>query len=224
MFRLSLHSRRSVIHQSTTVVSCLNSRTLSQTCRLQEGGNLYSKLLADVQQEDKVQKVPIKRGRPPKTAKTPPTSKDDKTPATASKRTKRPKPAEHTTEDGVKSGDEITLEPKKARKTRVAKPKFLSPEQVKVKADRAALQEMKMSRMPIGLLQNPWSDILRFLASTYKSHTYLGDNKRAHVISHSLCGKQAGSPIRRSDQVPNSQSDRRCPRKTGTYTRKARWV
>lgn len=203
MFRLSLHSRRSAIHQSTTFLSCLQSRTFSRTCTLQDGSDLYSTLLADLKQEDTVTKVRKKRVRSPKT---PPISKDDALPATASKGTTRPKIKEHTAGNGVEAEEDVILETKKPRKTRVTKPKLLTPEQVKAKANRAALKEIQIPRMPIGLLHNPWSDVLRFLSSAYRSHTYLGDNKRAHVISESLCGKKV-TPCTQPILTPNLIDD-----------------
>jgi hypothetical protein len=57
------------------------------------------------------------------------------------------------------------------------------------------LKNLRTRKIPLSLLQNPWDDVTRYLKSAYSSRKNLGDSRRAHVISESLCGMYKSTEI-----------------------------
>jgi len=78
---------------------------------------------------------------------------------------------------------------KRAVPKRSRKPKASAGAKTNVaQADQSvATKEAKTQKLPLSLLEDPWQDVVKYLKTSYRSS--LGDNKRAHVISQSLCGK-----------------------------------
>ena len=108
-----------------------------------------------------------------------------------SRRKRTTKVTEAILNDGVGAvAEKANLEPEKSRRAPSKTVTISTPVQLQVKAHKLTHKEKRTSERPSPLIENPWEDITKFLESKYKLRTPLGDNKRAHVISESLCGKE----------------------------------
>lgn len=84
--------------------------------------------------------------------------------------------------------------PKTPKDTKWTRPSIIpSDAPAKVITERDSLLEIQdhisSNRVPLSLLENPWEDVTRYLRRAYNASKGLGDNRRIHVISQSLCGR-----------------------------------
>lgn len=183
MFRLISPSSRAAIRRSHTP-HLLNLSKFHRSARLEEepSKDLYSELLADIN-DTKI----IKRRSRRKVAVSDGLLTPEEIPKVAPK--KKPKPtlrkkASKDTEaqDGSKSRS--AAKPAKPREVNSNSAKS----SIKTEPGVQALEGLKSRKIPLSLLQNPWDNITRYLKSAYSSRKILGDSRRVHVISESLCG------------------------------------